>query len=97
MICSDASLLQRPVAGRGVGSGLGFSRDRAAIAVCCPVAGRMGDEGCDDGLVISNAQLDCRLLPGELVVAFIKSKRAPASPTIAAAPHGAWFGSMTVL
>jgi len=28
----------------------------------------------EDGIILSTAQLDCRLLPGELVVAHVKSK-----------------------
>ena len=28
----------------------------------------------DDAIVLSNAEVDCRLIPGDLVVAFIKSK-----------------------
>ena len=28
----------------------------------------------EDGMILSTAQLDCRLLPGELVVAHVKSR-----------------------
>ena len=30
-----------------------------------------GEEGDNDGIILSTAQLDCRLLPGELIVAHI--------------------------
>jgi len=32
------------------------------------------DEEEEDGMILSTAQLDCRLLPGELIVAFVKSE-----------------------